>query len=58
MKAAVSPSWKGYQLSAKIKDLNVDPESVYFKGDEFKGLLFAKSQNENEDVGMQDHGRN
>lgn len=29
-------------LVSKIKNLNVDPESVYFKGDEFKGLLFAK----------------
>ena len=35
-------------VSSKIKSFNVDPESVYFKGDELKDLLFAKFENEAE----------
>ena len=32
-------------LTSKIKEMSVSiPESIYYKGDEFKGLLFAKLQ--------------
>ena len=32
-------------LASKIKDLHGNLESVYFKGGEYKGLLFAKFKN-------------